>query len=264
MSFVVTRRSVSIRSWFAGLAGLVAVLSQAGETQSALIPSYFYPGPIWTQALSEMPQAGQVMIINPRNGPGAKLNRNYQATVRAAHAAGVKVLGYVYTGYGERDLNAVFNDILWHFDWYGVDGVFLDESSADVKHLAYYKLIADGIHSLDGEKMVVLNPGTHPVEEYAAIADVLVTFENTFDKYKKMRPLPTWVSKYPASRFCHIIYNAGSTAKMKEAVQLSRVRGAGYVFVTDDVLDNPYDRLPKYWTEFTSELDYEAPLIGNP
>jgi hypothetical protein len=264
MSFSMLRRSVSVRSWLVLAAGLLAGFAHAGESQSALIPSYFYPGPIWTQALTVMPSAGQVMIINPRNGPGAKVDPNYQAAAKAARAAGVKVLGYVHTLYGERDLNAVFTDILWHFEWYQVDGIFLDEASEDRKDLAYYKLIADGIHSLDGEKMVVLNPGTYPAEEYAGIADIIVTAEMAYAKYKKDRGVPAWVAKYPASRFCHIVHGVSNIARMREVVQLSRDRNAGYVYVTDDSNDNPYDRLPKYWTEFTAELDYEAPDAVSP
>ena len=34
-------------------------------------------------------------------------------------------------------------------------------------------------------------------------------------------------------------------ALLAEAVQ----RGAGAVYLTDDVLDNPFDRLPGYWAE---------------
>jgi hypothetical protein len=37
--------------------------------------------------------------------------------------------------------------------------------------------------------------------------------------------------------------------------ELSALRNAGYLYVTDDVLPNPWDSLPPYW-------DRQAPVCG--
>ena len=35
---------------------------------------------------------------------------------------------------------------------------------------------------------------------------------------------------------------------------LLKLPGAGYLFVTVDVMDNPYDMLPSYWPQFTADV----------
>ena len=42
--------------------------------------------------------------MNPNSGPGYSPNPNYVTAVRDAQAAGIAVVGYVYTGYGTRSL----------------------------------------------------------------------------------------------------------------------------------------------------------------
>ena len=44
-------------------------------------------------------------------------------------------------------------------------------------------------------------------------------------------------------------------AGMRQAVDLAVFRNVGYVYVTDDGGDNPWDSLPTYWTQL---VDYVA------
>ncbi len=62
----------------------------------------------------------------------------------------------------------------------------------------------------------------------------------------------------------HIIYSASDVATMQQIVELSKTRSAGYVYVTDDVLANPYDTVPaaEYWAAeqaITSRLPERDP-----
>lgn len=56
-----------------------------GCAQGLAIPSYFYPGALWSQA--QAAKAG-IVIINPASGPGAVVDANYVNTVNSMKAAG--------------------------------------------------------------------------------------------------------------------------------------------------------------------------------
>ena len=100
----------------------------------------------------------------------------------------------------------------------------------------------------------MLNPGTNVPQCYENAADVIVTFEGSYQSYidDPAAPNPytplTWTPTDPM-KIWHIVYGAPDTASMEQAVALSKTRDAGYVYVTDDVLANPYDTLPPadYW-----------------
>ena len=47
------------------------------------------------------------------------------------------MLGYVHTQYGVRDINLVKEEIRKYAEWYGVDGIFLDEVGAFVCACTY-------------------------------------------------------------------------------------------------------------------------------
>ncbi len=88
----------------------------------------------------------------------------------------------------------------------------------------------------------------------AQAADVFVNFEGSYATYvNAYGSNPAWVDSAPASRFWHLVYATPDSAAMRHAICLSKQRNAGYVYVTNDVLPNPWDTLPAgppadYWT----------------
>src|SRR5205085_1497753 len=146
-----------------------------GGSQHLGVPAYFLPGSIWDMA--SRPGAGvRFLVVNPASGPGEVLHAGYAAAVAGAQAAGIGVLGYVDTAHGRRDTALVTDEIDRYRCWYGVDGVFLDQSAATAEALGYYEHLAAHIRSGTGS-VVVLNPGVYPWQPYADLADALVTFE---------------------------------------------------------------------------------------
>jgi hypothetical protein len=215
-------------------------------------PTYFYPGPLWTQMESGAPTAG-LAIMNPASGPGTKIDSKYQAQVKEAQKKGLIVLCYVDTNYAKRDPAVVDAEIDEAFNWYGVNGIFLDQARNDVGGLSFYTGRYNYIKSHHPKALVVINPGTQVDEGYLKTADIICTFEDGYDDYSTKYSAPAWVTKYPASRFWHIVYGANQ-AQMLDSVAKSKQRHAGWVFVTSAGLPNPYDVLPapSYWA---SELD---------
>ncbi len=196
-------------------------------------------------------------IVNPGNGPGSASNSDYVEQVKHSQAAGLTVLGYVYTGYGARDIAAVKADIDNHYLWYDVDGIFLDEASTDCSFTSsYYTDLYNYVKAKGGKAVTVVNPGAQTKECYMPVADIIVTFEGAYSTYVSSYSAPSWTDSYPASRFWHLIYDAQSTEAIEEAVSLSKQRGAGWVYVTPDGLPNPWNSLPPdpYWSRLLSAI----------
>jgi hypothetical protein len=108
----------------------------------------------------------------------------------------------------------------------------------------------------------VLNPGMQTNECYLSAADVIVTFEGDVRTYQNSYSAPGWVANYTPDRFWHLVYNVPTAQQMRTILQLSKERGAGWVYVTPDNLPNPWDTLPtgSYWTdELIASI---APMCG--
>ena len=79
------------------LALCVATGRSSVTKQEIAVPSYFYPGNLWTTMQKSGPVG--IAVINPNSGPGDAKNEDYANTVQSTVKAGKKVLCYVDTGY---------------------------------------------------------------------------------------------------------------------------------------------------------------------
>lgn len=210
------------------------------------IPSYFRPGVSWDQMLAGRPA---ITCINPGSGPGATPSTSYPAQVAKAHAAGAKVLGYVHTRYGVRPIAEVKADIDKHQQWYGVSGVFVDTTSNDAALVPYYEDLCSYIRGKG--LFVCLNPGTRCPERLAQIADAVMVIETDLARYKT-HTHATWEKNYPG-KLWHAVHTCPEL-DMPWVVATAKARGAGYVLATHDLMPNPYDGLPVYWSALCAEV----------
>jgi hypothetical protein len=210
------------------------------------IPSYFTAPSLWSQLSQAAPTVG-IAIVNPSSGPGFSVDSNLASSVAAARRAGVTVLGFVDTAGGSRSTFTVQGDVDRYFQWYDVNGIFFNNASRDCAREPYHEALFQYVKSASSSAVVVLNPGTTTPECFVAAADILVTYNDVFALYDSYQPLG-WESAYPSSRFWHLVY-ATASQDMPAAVDLSKQRGAGWIYVTPDDLPNPWDSLPPdaYW-----------------
>jgi hypothetical protein len=99
----------------------------------------------------------------------------------------------------------------------------------------------------------VTNPGWIVDESFMQTADVVVTFEDSYDKYVDAAAYPanpSWMANYSRFRFWHLVNSVPTIADMQNAVRISRERNAGYVYVTSADYNNAYLALVTgtYWT----------------
>ena len=219
-----------------------------------LIPAYFYPSAnpslsYWDEIGAAASQVGVTAIMNPNSGPSATQNSDYVAALNLFRTAGGKTIGYVPTTYGARSQVAVLADVQKYKDFYQVDGIFLDEMSNLPSNLAYYQAVYAGIKIINSAFRVVGNTGVNAPESYLSAADVLVTYENaTAANYNANVP-DSWTKNQAANRFSSLLYNIPTKLEMLNAVVRGKKNNVGYVYVTDDVLPNPWDTLPAYWAD---------------
>jgi hypothetical protein len=128
-------------------------------------------------------------------------------------------------------------DLTRHRDWYGTDGAFLDQAAAVEGESGYYRRLAADARELGGGTLV-LNHGTTPHPSYAAIADVLVTFEGTWTGYRR-RPPPPWTG--PRTSLCHLVHGVPAGVDPEALV---RERGADLYCAVPGAGDHPWGTLP--------------------
>ncbi len=219
------------------------------------IPAYFYPDAQWDAVVAAGAKAA-VMIVNPDSGAGAAADPVYAEAITRAKNAGILVLGYVSTAYGDRAEAEVFLDIDNYANWYGVSGYFFDEVSGAAE-CAFDKKYYDRATNRAGTSLpgsyVAFNPGTDTCEYFLNIADVIVTFEDSAAAYA-VWAAPDWTRQQPAARFWHLVLD---TAESELASTLERAvaNNVATVYVTDDVLDNPWDTLPSYWDKELAAIE---------
>jgi hypothetical protein len=128
-----------------------------------------------------------------------------------------------------------------------IQGIHFDEQSSHAKDVDYYAELYRYVRKRIPEAIVLNNPGTVCAADYVArpAADVVCLFERD-RAFEEFRP-PAWATRFPASRFCVQSHKVDTEAEMKRALRRAVQLRVGYIYITDDVGPNPYDRLPTYW-----------------
>jgi hypothetical protein len=175
------------------------------------------------------------VVVNVHNGPGAGYDPAYGYASAALAAAGIPMVGYVDLDYGSRPMADVHDDVSrWRL--YPVGGVFFDRSPSHAGSLAW---VSEAAARVRGQ--VILNPGTRPDAGYAALADLVCTFEGPWLKYRLTPAQPDWPNA------AHLVYGVPSDDLATARRRLdSRV---AHGLITDLDLPLPYRGLPAHLCE---------------
>ncbi|MFJ6217079.1 spherulation-specific family 4 protein [Streptomyces sp. NPDC092296] len=183
------------------------------------------------------------VVLNAADGPGDAPDHVLAAAAEELRGAGVRVLGYVDTGYGSRPHSAAVQDLVRYRDWYRTDGVYFDQAATEPELLPYHRRLTVAARAL-GAATVVLGHGTHPDPGYADpdLGDLLVTFEGDWAAYQEAG-VPRWTADHPPARFCHLVHGvpAGHGGLV---ARTSRLRGAGVHCAVPGSGANPWQSPP--------------------
>lgn len=217
-----------------------------------IVPLYIYPGEDWDYLIEIKNNNSAVPIIaviNPNNGPGTSKDPNYVAAIQELKAAGIIVLGYTWTDYGDRSGAAVRKEISKYKNWYSVDGIFFDAMSNLRGKLKYYNNL-DNFTKARGLTLTVGNPGTDTRPIYIGSVDNIVIYESP--DTPELSYLGGWHSKHDKANFSFVSYDVSSP---DESFVANATQHVGYMYITDDDLPNPYDSLPDYLATLVSAID---------
>lgn len=214
--------------------------------QRIVVPAYFGPGAFWERAVAGAPSTG-LIILNVNSGPGDRYQEAEGAATRAAQAAGITVLGYVRTNLARRPAAEVEAEIDKYFDWYGVDGIYIDVATGKQEQIPYYRSLAEHVRGRSRGATVALSPALDLNRGYLDFVDIYCLYEWRYEDYRTKR-LPEWIHEYPAERFIHVVYGVPKGREARRTLRLAKQRNAGYVFLTN--IKDPeriYKSLGKLW-----------------
>ena len=240
----------------------------AGAEQRIAVPSYFWVtwyNPVggaheWERMQASTPTQ-EFAICNINSGPGTAIEQDWVRQINDAHAAGLKVIGYVRTNYWNKPVAEAKAEIDKYYAWYGIDGVFLDEVAWEDEKQYYYLDLYNYVKAKTGPRLVVINPGTADAHEiYMGCCDIMMNFEASATEYLA-QAWPTWVTKYSPSRFWHVIHDVTGTAQRDTLLARTITNRAGYVYLTTDSTvtgdQNPYNSLPAdpFWSGMVTAVE---------
>jgi hypothetical protein len=220
-----------------------------------MVPLYTRPThESWTALVAlkgRHPAVPVAAIVNPASGPGAARDPAYDAGIGRLIAAGIRVVGYVATGYGALPANAVALDLArWRQHYPGVEGVFLDEVPSQIAQRFHYGQIAADARR-HGFKLVVGNPGISTDVAFAEWFDVLIAYEQP-DWPGPGEPSAELAARFGKQKFGMLAYETAAFTPEAAAAAASRF---GWVYATEDAQPNPWDTLSGHAEAIADSLD---------
>ncbi len=159
-----------------------------------IVPAYWDPDQQWQRIIADAPTVGMI-IFNPDNGPGTATNAAYTAAIAQAQAAGIIVLGYVSTQYGQRAEGDIDADVNGYYQYYAPSGIYFAEGpTADTCDTlqAEYERLAALAHSHDAKAYVAI--GTRFCPTFITFSDLMVEFAETLSTYEGYTS-PSWMPR---------------------------------------------------------------------
>src|SRR2546422_6082825 len=223
------------------------------------IPLFTYPcftttQCTWTnviQARQAYPSVPLLAVINPNSGPGRFKDTNYVQGIKNLQAAGVVVLGYVWTGYGRASLSKVENQVSSYKNWYAVNGIFFEGMAYITGSEKYYSTLNSYVKSL-GMTYTMGNPGTTTLKSYVGTLDSIIIHEDAGTPSLSYLASATFYPSYGNSNFGFLAYSVPSLDTSFETSASTYVQ---WMYITNDGLSNPWDTLPSYFMNEVAALD---------
>jgi hypothetical protein len=218
------------------------------------VPLFTYPtSSTWNTLINTKnahPGLAMRVVINPGSGVGSSKDSNYVTGINNLKGSGIKVGGYVYTSYGSRDPNVIKAEIDNYKLWYGVDGIFFDEMSNVIGKEQYYKDLTAYVKS-KGMTFTIGNPGTSTLQSFVGSVDTILIYESAGYPSVSIVASRTFNGQPSNSNFGIIPYGCLSL----DTNWITQVKPyCGWIYVTNDVLPNPWDSLPSYLEQLIMAL----------
>lgn len=233
----------------------------------AIIPLYLFPGThpqVWQRVLDYKAvnkNIDMVVIANPDNGDFTKVSHSYLKIIKDMNSTGIRVLGYIHTSYGKRDINDVEANIDSWTQFYkdaGVSGIFFDEapSKNEKNYINYYKELYSYAKA-KGYSFIVLNAGTNVDNTYIDnnVADMIISYE------KPAQQLFTdkhWTKEGKYTSLGMLAYNMNDD-NLNRSVNIALQHHFKYIYFLNKFQNDKQNR----WGAFSKYLSLQAPYLDN-
>ena len=221
----------------------------AAASLGVVIPMYANPGPVWDQVIAQKhahPKVPVLLIADVTNtGVGTYKVPAFTTYIAKERAAGVKVVGYIATGYGKYTQSFIEGQMNRWYAWYHVDGIFLDEANTNYAPLFRTVTAYAHAHSLP---YVMANPGTD------APANLGTDAINYFEQ--KGYPSVAYLSRpaHVAAGSKRWSYMAGAVPYNASIIATS-AKYVSYLYATDGAEPECYCKLPSYFAQLMAQLE---------
>jgi hypothetical protein len=162
----------------------------------------------------------------------------------------IRIVGYIATAYGAIPEATVKHYIDLWYTWYPeLGGIFFDEENYQPGGSGYYVRLTAYVKTKQSAEITIGNPGMQTLAEYIPACDITVIYESP-GRANLIAYKTTWDS-YDNDRLGMIPFEVSlDAAWLKEASGL-----VSWLYMTDDVLSNPWDSLPTYFAELCTIID---------
>jgi len=269
--------SVTVSEALARVTTKARFLYETDDKPSQYIPLFIYPNWYtnpsnydWTplfNIIQASPNLNFVVTINVASGPDTSLNTDYVQGLTDLFAAGqvnnnLTILGYVFTSYGVRNIATVETDIDRWVSFYGtwVDGIFLDEMDNITGHETYYTNITTYAKVTKGLTMVWGNPGTATIAGYVGTVDTIMVYEDSTFPSSATMNTRTFNGAFNRNNFAAIVHSQPDLNSKSITDSMSPY--VGYLYITNDIMSNPYDTLASYLVREAQTLSRNGITIG--
>lgn len=157
------------------------------------------------------------------------------------------------TNYAKRNLSLAKQEVDNWKMFYKPEGIFFDEMTNDknANHVDYYLQLHNYAKGLQFN-FTVGNPGTDVDLAYVNAVDTIMIYElsGSFPSFSQYCGVH---ANYPKKKWGIFPYNLPSITDVREGI-LAAKNCVGFIYVTDDNGNNPWDTLPSYLKELFSLL----------
>ncbi|GAA5856786.1 hypothetical protein JCM8547_008841 [Rhodosporidiobolus lusitaniae] len=257
------------------LALLAVAVPSALASAKILIPLYSYDESCWselTSAASANPDAQFVAILNPDSGPGDSSASDpslYCVPYLRQQIPNIVLLGYVRTGYNERDAGEVADDVAAYRKWSsidvsekvegtaGLDGIFFDESISgleDGDDLSKPETYAQTARQLLGnDSTVIFNPGTAAADRLYKASTYVVCYESSYADFASAT-LPTDSSQQAQCMIMLHTFPSDSSTLSSVVNDLAPSYGGLWISDVDIDKEDIYQNWGSNWDEFVADV----------
>lgn len=214
---------------------------------SVLLVLYSYPTHWFDDealiSLSDSIDGDFVTIINPDNGVGYSKSETFVEGIEYLHSLHFKVIGYIYTLYGSRDKEEIYDEIDRYAEFYSpehLEGIFFDEVELSTsENESYMKDIASYARQ-KGFNLIAINPGSAVNQSIVDenFYDIIMTYENPYSSYVEYTNTLLSSSK---TKQALAVYDVPEMVSFLDEVKKAKSMHFDYIYFTIDGDPNPWD-----------------------